>query len=165
MKKIRLFKKQNLKYKRQFQKNQTLNVGDFVYVEDSNNAGQIIEIIDKNVVVDFNGIKIKTKLKKLVKTEDTPKEKPEYKDNEFKFGEVSKLDIRGMRAEEAVKLLDKTLSESITSNIPEISVIHGKGTGALRTAIREFIQYHHLVKSFREGTLVEGGSGVTIIEI
>ena len=59
-----------------------------------------------------------------------------------------------MRAEEAVKLLDKTLSESITSNIPEISVIHGKGTGALRTAIREFIQYHHLVKSFREGTLV-----------
>ncbi len=146
-------------------KNQTLNVGDFVYVEDSNNAGQIIEIIDKNVVVDFNGIKIKTKLKKLVKTEDTPKEKPEYKDNEFKFGEVSKLDIRGMRAEEAVKLLDKTLSESITSNIPEISVIHGKGTGALRTAIREFIQYHHLVKSFREGTLVEGGSGVTIIEI
>lgn len=146
-------------------KNQTLNIGDFVYVEDSNNAGQIIEIIDKNVIVDFNGIKIKTKLKKLVKTEVAPKEKPEYKENDFKFGEVSKLDIRGMRAEEAIKLLDKTLSESITSNIPEISVIHGKGTGALRTAIREFIQYHHLVKSYREGTLVEGGSGVTIIEI
>lgn len=147
-------------------KDQKINIGDNVYIENSESIGQVIEINNKDIIVDFNGIKIKTKLKKIIKTDSRPIEKTTKSDfKEFNLGEVTRLDLRGSRAEEAIKIIDKTISESITSNTPEITIIHGKGTGALREAIREFLKYHHLVKSFREGTLVEGGSGVTILEL
>lgn len=154
-----------VKNEKSISKNQKIKLGDSVYIEDGENVGQVIVLNDKNVIVDFNGIKVKTKLKKLVKSDIKPKESISSNQNDFKFGEVSKLDLRGMRADEAIKVIDKTISESITNNTPEITVIHGKGTGALREAIRNFIKVHHLVKNFREGSLVEGGSGVTIIEI
>nr|HPO62426.1 Smr/MutS family protein [Candidatus Kapabacteria bacterium] len=47
----------------------------------------------------------------------------------------------------------------------QITIIHGKGTGALRKAIQEFLYHHPSVKSFRNGDLLEGGDGVTVVEL
>lgn len=149
-------------------KDQKLSIGDNVIIDGGDSIGQIIEIDASNCLVEFNGIKVKTKLKKLSKTDSKPKEiinKIINVEQDYKIGTLSRLDMRGMRAEAAINELDKAISDSMTNNNPEITIIHGKGTGALRVAIREFLSNHHLVKSFREGTLVEGGSGVTVVEI
>lgn len=149
-------------------KDQNIKVGDNVVIDNGEAVGQVIEIDGKVYLVDFNGIKVKTKLKNLTKTDFKPKEKiakePSF-EKDFKIGTLTRLDMRGMRAEEALNQLDKTISECLSNNSPEITIVHGKGTGALRIAIREFLSNHHLVKRFREGELVEGGSGVTIVEI
>lgn len=149
-------------------KDQNIKIGDNVIIDNGESIGQVLEIDGKNYLIDFNGIKVKTKLKNLTKTDSKPKEKLKSEtklDNDFKMGTLTRLDMRGMRAEEALTLLDKTISDCLSNNSPEITVVHGKGTGALRIAIREFLSNHHLVKTFREGELVEGGSGVTIVEI
>jgi DNA mismatch repair protein MutS2 len=72
--------------------------------------------------------------------------------------------LRGERAAEALRKLDEFISNALISNISTIQIIHGKGTGALRQAIHEFLVNHPSNLSFREGTLVEGGAGVTFIE-
>jgi len=74
------------------------------------------------------------------------------------------LDLRGMKADEAVDALDKRLDEAILAGIPMLRVIHGKGTGALRSVVREYLTGRSNVESFRLGAEGEGGDGVTIIK-
>lgn len=68
-----------------------------------------------------------------------------------------------MRVDEALKKLDKFLADSLLSNIGYVTIIHGKGTGALRSAIHKLLKDINEVKSFRIGELVEGGAGVTVV--
>ncbi|HHV64340.1 MAG TPA: endonuclease MutS2 [Peptococcaceae bacterium] len=77
----------------------------------------------------------------------------------------SEIDLRGKLVEEAEELLDKYLDDAVLTGINQVSVIHGKGTGALRTGIHLFLKKHPHVKSFRLGEYGEGDSGVTIVEL
>jgi DNA mismatch repair protein MutS2 len=72
------------------------------------------------------------------------------------------LDLRGYRVEEILPRLDKYLDDAFLAGMPFVRIIHGKGTGALRQAVREQLHGHPLVKSHRPGEDGEGGSGVTI---
>ena len=72
------------------------------------------------------------------------------------------VDLRGLTVEEALAQVDQTIDGLIVSGGSWIRIIHGKGTGALRTAITEQLQDDSRVKSFRLGEPGEGGSGVTI---
>jgi DNA mismatch repair protein MutS2 len=72
------------------------------------------------------------------------------------------LDMRGWRAEEVAPALDRYLNDAYLSNMPYVRLVHGKGTGALRQVVRNFLKTHPLVKSFRSGENVEGGDGVTV---
>jgi DNA mismatch repair protein MutS2 len=72
------------------------------------------------------------------------------------------LDLRGQRVEETVDRLDKYLDDAFLAGMPFVRIIHGKGTGALRQAVREQLHGHPLVKSHRSGEDGEGGSGVTV---
>ena len=74
----------------------------------------------------------------------------------------SELDLRGQRVEEALPRLDKYLDDAFLAGLPFVRIIHGKGTGALRQAVRQQLNHHPLVKSYRSGQEGEGGSGVTI---
>lgn len=74
------------------------------------------------------------------------------------------LDLRGYTVDEALEMTEKYLDDALLSNLPTVSLIHGKGTGALRAAIAEMLQNQPHVKSFRLGYPAEGGSGVTIVE-
>ncbi|MCX5997769.1 MAG: endonuclease MutS2 [Chloroflexi bacterium] len=72
------------------------------------------------------------------------------------------LDLRGQRAEMVESALDSYLNDAFMSHLPEVRIIHGYGTGAVRAAVREGLAVHKLVKSFRPGGQGEGGDGVTI---
>lgn len=75
------------------------------------------------------------------------------------------VDLRGMMVEEAMGILDKYIDDAFLAGVPKVTVIHGKGTGALRKATQQFLKRHPHVKSYRLGAFGEGESGVTIVEM
>lgn len=146
---------------------QKIEEGDTVRMEDSVNEGTIISIDNdgKAALVEFGGLKFKTPMKKLIKVKSPEKQEiPKESNYEYSsFAALSRIDVRGMRAEEAIDEVDMRISESILSNTEFITVVHGKGTGALREAIQQYLKHHQSVKSFRTGNLTEGGAGVTVV--
>ncbi|GAW92264.1 muts2 family protein [Calderihabitans maritimus] len=75
------------------------------------------------------------------------------------------IDLRGMTVEEAVAAVERYLDDAVLSGLARVFIIHGKGTGALRTAIREYLSEHKQVKNFWFGSPKEGGTGVTVVEL
>ncbi|MEO6889938.1 MAG: Smr/MutS family protein, partial [Ktedonobacteraceae bacterium] len=75
------------------------------------------------------------------------------------------LDIRGWRVEQALEELETYLNDATMSGIASVRIVHGKGTGALRAAIREHLAHHPLVKSYTSPPAAEGGDGVTVIKL
>lgn len=67
--------------------------------------------------------------------------------------------------DEALFRLDRYLNDAFLAGLPTVRVIHGKGTGTLRQAVREELKSHPLVESFRRAGLEEGGDGATIVEL
>ena len=74
------------------------------------------------------------------------------------------LDLRGQTVEEAIMELDMFVNKSLLSNVSQVTIIHGKGTGALRAAVQKYLRQCKQVKSFRLGVYGEGETGVTIVE-
>lgn len=149
-------------------KKDKLEVGDSVTMDDGASIGVILEIdtASKTAQVEFNGLKFKVKISKLVYSapeKKTKKTAPTESNSNIKFDAASRIDIRGMRAEESIQLIDNFINEAILGNVPMLTIVHGKGTGALRVAIQNYLRYHHQSINFRDGELVEGGAGVTVV--
>ena len=72
------------------------------------------------------------------------------------------LDLRGQRAEAALEQFESYLDSAFRAGLPFVRIIHGKGTGALRAAIREALAHHPLVRKYESAAANEGGEGVTI---
>jgi DNA mismatch repair protein MutS2 len=75
------------------------------------------------------------------------------------------VDLRGQRAEEALEQLERYLDQAYLAGMPFVRIIHGKGTGRLRTMVRQALRHHPDVKSFEEGADQEGGEGVTVAKL
>lgn len=75
------------------------------------------------------------------------------------------LDIRGLTTEEARERIDKYIDDAIIAGLHEVSIIHGKGTGALRKSVHDFLLRHPHVETFRLGKYGEGETGVTIVKL
>lgn len=75
------------------------------------------------------------------------------------------LNVMGKTVDEAVQEIDKYLDDAVLSHMSKVTIIHGKGTGALRKGIHQYLKSHPLVKSFRAGEFGEGEYGVTIVEL
>ncbi len=78
---------------------------------------------------------------------------------------ASEIDLRGMEAIEAVLAAERYLDSAVMGKLKTVTIIHGKGTGALRTAIQDMLRHNKCVKSFRLGRYGEGEAGVTVVEL
>jgi DNA mismatch repair protein MutS2 len=75
------------------------------------------------------------------------------------------IDLRGMRAVETEEALERYLNDAYLASLPFVRIIHGKGTGALRQTVRDFLQQHPLVEGFEGAKDQHGGEGVTLARI
>lgn len=75
------------------------------------------------------------------------------------------VDLHRLTADEAIEELDAFIREAHCAGVPAIRVVHGKGTGILRSTVRTWLPRQRLVKSFRSGWTWEGGDGVTVVEL
>lgn len=120
------------------------------------------------VQVEAGIMKINVKLKDLRVVEGTKENTKVKKKRELKLNlksVESRIDLRGLDAEEACYRTDKYLDEAYLANLGEVTVVHGKGTGILRKAITDMLKRHPHVKSYRLGAYGEGGDGVTMVEL
>ena len=105
----------------------------------------------------------------LLESENPYKEKhvrPAHSGREMKMAAMaSELDLRGMDTIEAVCVMERYLDEAMRSNMQSVRIIHGKGTGAVRSAVHQSLRRIKYVKKFRLGQYGEGEDGVTIVEL
>ena len=95
-----------------------------------------------------------------------PAGRPAHSGREMKMSAMSpEIDLRGMDSIEAVCVLDRYLDEAMRSNLQSVRIIHGKGTGALRSAVQQSLRKNKFVKKFRLGVYGEGEDGVTVAEL
>ena len=91
--------------------------------------------------------------------------RPKHSGREMKLSAMpTEVDLRGMDAVEAICVLDRYLDEAMRSNLSQVRIIHGKGTGTLRAAVQQSLKKNKFVKKFRLGQYGEGEDGVTIAE-
>ena len=147
-----------------------LQVGDNVLIFDIDKKAVVLEKPEKDSVLVQAGI-IKTRVKlnnlRLLEAEKVtvPKRRERTVTKDVKSLAKTEIDVRGQTAEEAIMSVDSALDSCMLSNIHMLTVIHGKGTGVLRSRIQQYLRHHKAVKSFRLGTFGEGESGVTIVEL
>lgn len=149
-------------------KPQTLEVGDEIRHQTLGQTGEIIEIKNKNnYVIQVGMMKLTAKKEDLIFMKKKEKEKAEPVSHVLSNASASRvkteLDLRGERYEDALMELEKYIDEALLSGYPQVTVIHGKGTGALRKGVEQFIKQHPHIKDSRLGSQNEGGSGVTIL--
>ena len=104
----------------------------------------------------------------LLENENPYKQKgghPAHSGREMKMSAMaSEIDLRGMDTVEAICVLDRYLDEAMRGKLSSVRIIHGKGTGALRSAVAQSLRKNKFIKSFRLGVYGEGEDGVTVAE-
>lgn len=146
---------------------QDFKPGDEVKVLSFDQKGHLIERVSENEwQVQIGIIKMKVEEDDLELIKSKPKKEKQHiasiKGKEYHVG--LELDLRGERYEDALVRLEKYIDDALLAGYPRVSIIHGKGTGALRTGVQNYLKNHRQVKSFHFGNANEGGTGVTIVE-
>lgn len=145
-------------------------IGDAVTMGDAQDIGVIIDIDEqsKAAQVEFNGVKFKLPLVQLRRASKSKIKQTTQAKNVagyVKLDAKATTDVRGFRADDACKEVERLISDAVLANLSNVTIIHGKGTGALRQAIHDQLSRHGSVSSFRNGAITEGGDGVTIVDI
>lgn len=149
-----------------------LKVGDNVQIYDIDKKAVVLEVPDKSgmVAVQAGIMKMRVKLDNLRLLE----QKNPYKPTGKVMRSIAKatarsasteIDLRGKTVEEALLEVDFFIDRAMLSHLEQITIIHGKGTGALRQAVQTHLKHHKQVKAYRLGTFGEGESGVTIAQL
>ena len=145
-----------------------LRPGDEVKVLTFGQKGYLIDkASDKewNVQVGIMKMKVKESDLEFIKSQQKEKQTKPLTTIRGKDFHVSlELDLRGERYENALARVDKYIDDALLAGYPRVSIIHGKGTGALRQGVQEYLKNHRSVKHIRFGEAGEGGTGVTVVE-
>lgn len=154
-----------------------LKKGDTVLIVKLQQEGTVLSEVDSSnrVMVQAGIMKTKVAVEELRLVE---KKKQQQKQQQKPKGAVSKsitsrserdasseVDLRGMNVEEGLMVMDQHIDNCVLSGVKTVTIIHGKGTGVLRTAVHSHLKKHKCVRTFRLGVYGEGESGVTIAEL
>lgn len=150
-----------------------IHMGDTVMIKDLNQPVKVLSLPDKNnsLFIQMGMIKTKVKKDRLAVYNPALAKKvilPNIKQETFtlkKYDISNTLDLRGERVEEALDDLENYLDKASLANLSPVYIIHGHGTGALKTAVRDFVSTSPYVAKYRVGEDAEGGDGVCVIDI
>lgn len=150
-----------------------LKIGDRVKIKSLGNDGEVVSVDDKKntVFVQSGFMKLKADIDDIRLLGEKKREQNRNigvrstGSSKINASASSTVDLRGKTVEEAILDLDMFIDSVIRSGLNEITIIHGKGTGALRKGIHIHLRKHPNIRSFRLGTFGEGEEGVTIAEI
>lgn len=154
-----------------------IKIGDFVKFDNSYAIGKVVEISGKKCLLQVGELRTHAKLTSLVKilpNEIKTKEKVKFADSPKTNSYISAqkvahtprhLDLRGMRVEEAIDIVTKFIDDVILAGVEQATILHGKGTGALRTSLREYLRnsYGKQIQKMEDAPVDQGGSGITLI--
>ncbi|CAN7296106.1 endonuclease MutS2 [Rossellomorea sp. LjRoot5] len=144
-----------------------LKAGDEVKVLSFDQKGHLIERVSaKEWQVQMGIMKMKVKETDLefIQSQQKVETKPLATVKGKDFHVSLELDLRGERFENALSRVEKYIDDALLAGYPRVSIIHGKGTGALRQGVQEYLKNHRSVKSIRFGDAGEGGTGVTVVQ-
>lgn len=144
-----------------------VNPGQTVHIASLDKNGTVIgKAKNGEVPVQVGIIKLNVKLTDLREVQEQKTASAGSK-VEYSAGNTVglELDIRGMMVDDAKPVVDRYLDDCKRQSLSEVSIIHGKGTGALRAGIQAYLKHHPRVKSFRNGNYGEGDFGVTVVTI
>lgn len=152
---------------------QSLRLGERVTVSTLNAEGVVTALGESDAEVQIGTIRMRARLSDLVRRASeqssvSSKQKAESGKQIAESGRPNtkspgmEVDLRGLMAEDALDKMERYLEQAFLSGLPFVRIIHGKGTGRLRQAVREALRGHEYIKSFEEGGSTEGGEGVTV---
>lgn len=145
--------------------------GARVYVTTLKQVGTVLAITSKEASVQLGIMKMNVPLSACrLLPEEAAKLAKSNKQHDVtylaKVSDISReVDIRGITVEEAELVLSKYLDDAILAGLNEVTVIHGKGTGALRTGVRSYLKHHHNVRDISIGEFNAGGNGATVVRL
>ena len=154
--------------------NRPLQPGDNVLLKGgSKTVGTIISIDEKYAVVAFGSLKTRVETSRLERTlrKDNAREKPsitkatadEIRERQLHF--KPEIDVRGMRADEAIQAVTYFIDDAIQFTYKNLRILHGTGTGALREAIRQYLNTVPDVKNYHDEHVQLGGAGITVVNL
>jgi len=151
-----------------------LQAGDQVWVEPYQAVGEVISSRQGKVDLQLGSFRTSVNRSQVELRQRVAKDETTAKEQSGEIASVQmpavespglELDLRGETTEEALRRLDRYLNDAYLVGLPWVRVIHGKGTGALRSAVRDALHGHPLVTSFEAGKEGEGGEGVTVARL
>lgn len=153
----------------------TIEVGDTIYVTKLDQKGTVLGIHGKELEIQLGAMKTTMKASACKFVEKGKKEQPAASAGKKAKGGGSfiaktqeahrDIDIRGMMVDEAEVVLDKFIDDSMMAGLSQVLVIHGKGTGALRKGVHEYLKHHPNVAQFNFADMSEGGTGATLVTL
>ena len=155
-----------------------VRLGDRVRLRSLDTQGVVTSLGEEEAEVQVGQLRVRTRLGELVPlAPGAPAEGPAERRKKRTTPAASRLttaemaspgmelDLRGQRADEALDALDRYLDAAYLTGMPFVRIIHGKGTGKLRQAVRQALSEHPQVKSYETGQPNEGGDGVTVVKL
>jgi DNA mismatch repair protein MutS2 len=148
-----------------------IEVGDRVWIPTLQASGEVMSINERagDAEVQIGNFRLRLPLKRLELRQKAVRDEPPARVNiqSSASGESPGLefDMRGERVEEGLVKLERYLDNAYLARLPWVRIIHGKGTGALRDAVRDLLRRHPVVAEFRNGEAGEGGDGVTVAKL
>ncbi|MFP4321329.1 MAG: endonuclease MutS2 [Anaerolineales bacterium] len=147
-----------------------LRLGDSVWVPALKAQGQITELSASDAEVAVGQLRVRAKLADLEyrKPEETKQRKRKKSaDTSYERGKSPglELDLRGSRVEDAVMRVEEYIDAAYMASLPWVRIIHGKGTGALRQAVRDSLKNNALIEKYQPAAPKEGGDGVTVVHL
>ena len=151
----------------------SIKVGDTVMIKDLNQPVTVVSLPDKNnnLTVQMGLIKTKISKEQVAKLDSNLTKKPQLKLKPLESFELKRsglsntLDLRGYKVDDALDSLENYLDKASLANLTPVYIIHGHGTGALKSYVRDYVSTSPYVAKYRAGESAEGGDGVTVIDI